>query len=168
MPWAVFGIALLGVLLLQTTLLAALGLNDDLDLFLVLTILCGLLAPTLDARIAGWLIGLCQDLSSGAGLGPRALALGLTAWLITLLRDWIPVRPLLTRLIVAFVAALPGQMLALAHSFWWRGHGTATFGRLLVLALLSSLLAAVLAVALTCLPWLAQRRRTQFRSARPY
>lgn len=166
MPWAIFAVALLAALLLQTTLLAALGISDDVDLPLVVAILCGLLAPSPDARIAGWIAGACQDLSSGAGLGPHAIALGVTVWLLTLLREWAPVRPLLTRTIAVFFAALPGQLLVLIHLYWWRGQADASLWQLVSSSLEIDLWSTLVAVVITSLPWLARRRRPAFRSAR--
>lgn len=163
MPWAIFAVALLSALLLQTTLLPALGLHDDVDLPLVVAMLCGLLAPTPDARIAGWIAGACQDLSGGAGLGPHAVALGLTVWLLTLLREWAPVRPLMTRTVAVFVASLPGQLLALTHLYWWRGSGDASFWHLFGIALWIVLWSSIVAILITSLPWLAHRRRSAYR-----
>jgi rod shape-determining protein MreD len=164
MPWSVFAAALLAAFVLQTTVIRLLGVSS-LDLLCVLALLCGLLAPTADARIAGWIIGLVQDLGSAQGLGPHAFALGLTAWLLTRLRAWLSVRPVGVRLLACLLAAWPGQFLLLLHAHTLRAGGPLELGSWMLSATMTATWSAVAAVLLTTLPWLAIRKRRRSRPA---
>ena len=107
MVWSGFAIALLLAYLLQTGVVALLGV-PFVDAFLVLALLCGLVAPTHDARIAAWIAGLVQDLGSADALGIHAFTLGLTGLLLTRLRGVGNVGVWWVRGLAAFLAAWPG------------------------------------------------------------
>ncbi len=162
MPWAAFGVSLFVALLLQTTLVPR--VLESLDLFLVLALLCSLLTPAGDARIAGWVAGLVQDLAAGGGLGPHAFSLGFCVWVATVLREWIPIRPYGSRLLVSVVAAWLAQLVLWSYVAlrfesigWWSVIGNATS---------VALWSAILAVLLTALPGLRVRRRPRFDGSR--
>jgi rod shape-determining protein MreD len=126
-------------------------------------VLCGLLAPTWDARIAAWIAGLVYDLGSADVLGIHAFTLGLTAFLLTQLREVGNVGVWWVRLLAAFLAAWPGQFVYLLHLHYWAGHGSASLWSLIAAAALTALVVAVLATAISFLPRLLQRRRRRSR-----
>jgi rod shape-determining protein MreD len=140
-----------------------------LDLFLTLALLCALVAPVHDARLAAWIVGFAEDLSPrGGALGVYALALGLLALIVTALRRSVNQGRWWTRLTVAFLAAFPAQALVWLHYAlqdrltrglamdlaWAGGWGTA-----LLRAALTAFVAALLAAIITQLPWLLDRTR---------
>jgi cell shape-determining protein MreD len=165
MVWSGFAIALLLAYLFQTGVVALLG-APYVDAFLVLALLCGLLAPTHDARIAGWIAGLAQDLGSADALGIHAFTLGLTALLLTHLREVGNVGVWWVRGPVAFLAAWPGQLIYLLHLHYWAGQGSASLWQLVGNAALTALVAAALAMVINALPWMLRRRRRRYRSLR--
>jgi len=161
MPWGLFGVALIVALVLQTSVLPFSGLRE-VDLLLVLALVCGLAAPTIDARLAGCLVGFAQDIDTAGPLGWHALLLGLTATLLTVLRDWVNLHLWWARWLIAFTAALPGQIVVEVHLRFGRGE----YLRGVWGAVATATVAALLAALLTGLPaWLRrrqQRRRTAF------
>ncbi len=165
MAWSGFAIALLLAYLLQTGVVALLGV-PFLDAFLVVALLCGLLAPTHDARIAAWIVGLAQDLGSADALGIHAFTLGLTGLLLTHLREIGNVGVWWVRGLAAFLAAWPGQAIYLLHLRYWAGTGSGSLGGLIVAATLASLVAAALAMSINALPGMLHRKRRRFRSVR--
>jgi cell shape-determining protein MreD len=165
MAWGGFAIALLLVYLLQTGVAAPLAV-PYFDAFLVLALLCGLLAPTHDARIAAWIVGLTQDLGSADALGIHAFTLGLSGLLLTHLRGIGNVGVWWVRGLAAFLAAWPGQIIYLLHLHYWAGPGSATLWNLIVDATLTSLVAAALAMLIHGLPWVLRRRRRRYRTLR--
>jgi len=161
MAWGAFVIALLLAYVLQTGVAGLLAV-PHFDAFLVLALLCGLLAPTYDARLAAWITGLAQDLGSADVLGVHAFTLGLTGLLLTWLREVGNVSVWWVRVLAAFLAAWPGQLLALLHLYyWWPGHGSASLWSVIATATLTSLVAAVLAMLISALPRVTRRPRRQ-------
>jgi cell shape-determining protein MreD len=158
MAWGSFAIALVVAYLLQTGVAGPLDV-PSFDAFLLLALLCGLLAPTHEARIGAWITGLAQDLGSADALGVHAFALGLTALLLTWLRDVGNVSVWWVRILAAFLAAWPGRLIYLLHVHYWAGHGSASLWSLVGEATLTALVAAVLAALLCGLPRVLRRRR---------
>ncbi|MFQ5805204.1 MAG: hypothetical protein ACE5I3_02000 [Phycisphaerae bacterium] len=165
MAWGGFAIALLLAYLLQTGVVALLGVRF-FDAFLVLALLCGLLAPTHDGRVAAWIVGLAQDLGGADALGIHAFTLGLSGLLLTRLREVGNVSIWWVRGLAAFLAAWPGQVIYLLHLHYWAGPGSVSFWNLVGTATLTSLLAAVLAMLINALPWVMRRRRRRYRALR--
>jgi cell shape-determining protein MreD len=166
MAWGAFSIVLLLVFLVQTGVVAVLG-DSCFDAFLMLALLCGLLLRTHDARIAAWIVGLAEDLGSADALGIHAFTLGLTALLLTYLREIANVNLWWARGLATFLAAWPGQVLYLIHLYYWAGSGSEPFWSLVWSATLTSLLAAAVATPIAGLPGLMQRRRQRrYRSLR--
>ena len=165
MAWGGFTIALLLAYLLQTGVAALLSV-PYFDAFLVLALLCGLLAPTHDARIAAWIVGLAQDLGSVDALGIHAFTLGLTGLLLTKLREVGNVRVWWVRGLAAGLAAWPGQMIYLLHLHYWAGPGSASFWNLVAAATLTSLVAAALATLINALPGVMHRQRRRYQAIR--
>lgn len=163
MAWGAFAIALLLAYLLQKGVAAVLGV-PLFDPFLVLALLCGLLAPKYDARIAGWIVGFCQDLGSADALGIHAFTLGLSGLLLTYLREVVNVHAWWVRGLALFLAAWPGQIIYLLHLHYWAGHAAGSFSDLIVAATLTCLVAAALALLINGLPWVVHHRRRSFRS----
>jgi len=165
MAWSGFAIALLLAYLLQTGVAALLGV-PCFDAFLVLALLCGLVAPTHDARIAAWIVGLAQDLGGADVLGIHAFTLGLTGLLLTHLRGIGNVSVWWVRGLAAFLAAWPGQVIYLLHLHYWTRVGSVSLGNLILVATLTSIIAAVLALLINSLPWVVLRRRRRYRPTR--
>ena len=165
MAWRAFWIALLLAYLVQTGVAALLAV-PEFDAFLVLALLCGLLAPTYDARIAAWIVGFAQDLGGADALGIHAFTLGLSGLLLTHLREVLNVRVWWVRGLAVFLAAWPGQIIYLMHLHYWAGHAAVSLWSLIVSATLTALFAAVLVTLMSTLPWAIQRRRRRFRPLR--
>ncbi|MBW7904249.1 MAG: rod shape-determining protein MreD [Phycisphaerae bacterium] len=157
MRWLVFGLTLIGVLVIQTSVLPVLAL-DGLDLFLVLAIVWSLSAPVHDARLAAWTAGLAQDLASSGPLGVFAFALGLAGLIVTILRSAVNVYAWWGRLLVAFIAAWPAALIAAAHARYWEGRGSEPLWMLPGNAAGAALLAALLTTLVTTLPNLLTQR----------
>lgn len=158
MPWGPFAIALLVVYLIQTGVAALFGFVY-FDAFLVLALLCGLLAPSADARLGAWLVGLAQDLDSADALGIHAFALGLTALLLTWLREVLNLGLWWVRLLALVLAGWAGQVIYLTYGQYWIGRGESSFGGLLVSAALTAALAAGLVMLICALPGRRRSRR---------
>lgn len=152
MPWLSFALALLATFVLQLSVVHALGLRS-LDLFLVLTLLLGLFAPVHEARIAGWIAGLVQSLQSDVRFGVEPFALGLTAFALTGLRGLVNTEVWWARLLVVFIAAVPGQLFTVLVDWVLdvdprnRAGFFAVLGAALWVALLASLCAALVSAA---------------------
>ena len=166
MAWGGFAIALVFAVLLQVGLAAPLQI-PHFDAFLVLALLCGLLCPTHDARIAAWIVGLVQDLSSADALGIHAFTLGLAGLLLTRLRELGNVSVWWVRALAAFIAAWPAQLIYLLHLHYWAGQGDLGAWQLVRSATYTCLVAAVLAMLINALPGMMQRHKRRFRAARP-
>jgi len=153
MPWGLFSLALVLVLVLQTSVLPF-CVPPAVDLLLALALVCGLTAPAVDARLAACLVGFAQDLDTAGPFGLHALLLGLAVTALTHLREWVNRHLWWARWLVGFVAALPAQFVLELHLRY--GHGE--WGRMLLDAALTSLVAALLAALVTALPTLLRRR----------
>ena len=164
MRWGGFAIALLVACVLQKAVVALLPLRA-FDAFLILALLSGTQMRKHDARIAGWLTGFVQDLSSADALGIHAFTLGMTALMMTRLREIGNMNVWWMRALVAFVAAWPPQLLYLVHLNYWSGPGPQSFLGLLWASMLTSLLAALIVTFINALPWLLRSRRRRFRSS---
>lgn len=110
MRWLLFWIVLAVVFVLANAIVTR-WLPDYIDLFLILTLIIGLAAPTFDARIAGFLTGFAQDMGTIGPVGPFAFTLGLTAWLATMLRESFNLKLWWVRFLVAFTAGATGQLI---------------------------------------------------------
>lgn len=160
MSWSWLAVALVAIYLIQTAVLGPLGLGA-IDLFLVLALLCGLVAPVHDARLAAWAVGLAQDAGGGGVLGLHAFAWGLVGLLLTRMRPVINLRLWWARLLVTLAAALPGELLVLLHARYIEGALALAPGRLVGHCLSTSFLAATLAALITVLPRLHRAARRQ-------
>jgi rod shape-determining protein MreD len=155
---------LLAVLLLAVVLQATVGrLVDvpivDFDLLLVLVLVCGLIAPAHDARMAALLIGFTADLLSGAPIGINTFAFGCTGVVITKLREIINRHVWLGRLVIALLAGLAGEIVLALHQSYVQGTVLGGFMQGLLAASRIALPAATAAALLTLMPALAPRRR---------
>lgn len=143
-----FALLLVAAILVQTAIAWIIPLRP-LDAFLVLTVWICLVTSASAARISGWCVGLVQDLCSLDPLGLHAFTLGLTALLLTHLRDRINVAIPTVRAAVCFLAAWPPQLLAMLYVKYGVGHGIMSSGRLLLDSVLTAALAACVATLLT-------------------
>lgn len=171
MPWGVFGVLLALVLLLQTSVLSVLGLRT-IDLFLIYALVCGLVLPPYDARLAGWIIGFVQGLASAGMVMIHPVALGLTGLLSTVLRAGVNLDLWWVRLLVAFLSAWPGQLLVRIYwRFWDANAGDVLAPRepwwsILFGSAWVALAAGLIAAGLTALPALVTHRSRALRGAR--
>ncbi len=165
MPWGLFTLALLIVYLVQTTLLRLLGV-EPLDLFLALALVCGLTAPAPEARLAGWLTGLAQDIGSDHPIGLQALALGLAVLTLTYLRELVNQHLWWARWLIAFLAALVAQLLVRLDLRFVQ-HGQLSWAQIAGGSLLTALLASLLAALLVGLPASVGRRDRRRRALPP-
>ena len=111
---------------MQTTLfaphllgLSAFGGAVRPDLLLVMALFVALRGEPAAVFIAGWCLGLAEDLSFGQGpLGVTAMLFGLAAWAVCLSRGLLLPARVLTQVLlvltVVFVVRLPQQVL-----LWW-------------------------------------------------
>ncbi len=165
MNWTRFGLALLAVYVAQTVVVPLLPLGA-LDLFTVLVLLCGMLAPVQEARLASWITGLAQDIGSVDPLGIHAFCQGLTGWVLTRLRDLFNVDIWWPRGVGAFLAAFVGQFAYHLFRAVWMKDGGLGWLAMFAHAGLTALLASAVMVALTSTPRLSVRRFRRHR-ARP-
>lgn len=169
MPWGVFAAALLLAYLAQTAVLGALNVQV-VDLFLALTLICGLLMPTQEARLGAWIIGFLQDVGSSGSLGLHAVALGLTALVLTRTRGTVNQYFWGGRLVLGFLVSVPGQLLILLHQCFWQGAWLGSLWQMLGTALLISFIAAaamtLLTQGLALLGWWDRSAARRFSSAR--
>lgn len=142
--WVGLGVGVVAALLAQTCV-AWLIPAPWLDLFLAFALAVSLLGAPADARIAGWLIGLAQDLTSLDAFGIHALVLGIAALLVTQLREWWPVDLLAGRFLLLVACGLTSQIVYVAHAWFWSARPGETLAELVVSALLAALAAAALA-----------------------
>jgi rod shape-determining protein MreD len=158
MPWGLFSVALLIVYLLQSAMLGHFA-PAWLDLFLAFALLCGLAGPLWEARLAGWIVGLAQDVGTDGPLGIHALALGLTVLLLTRMREAVNRELWWVRWLVGFLVAVPAQLLVQVHDRYFQGAAV-SWPHMLGHALLTALVAALLAALAVRLPVLLRRRRS--------
>ncbi|MCG3129263.1 MAG: hypothetical protein CHACPFDD_04184 [Phycisphaerae bacterium] len=127
MRWGIFVAMIVVVAVVQTALIARLRVLSALDLFLLTALLWGFLSPPREAPIAGWLIGLAQDMCSSDPVGTRAVALGLAAWLVTWLCARTNGSAWSAQLVIAVLAALAASLaastlVALNATLWGVAH----------------------------------------------
>lgn len=153
MRWGIFVAMIVVVAVVQTALIARVRMFSALDLFLLSALLWGFLSPPREAPIAGWLIGLVQDMGSSDPVGTRAVALGLAAWLVTWLCARTNGSAWSAQLVIAALAALAASLAAstlvsLNASLWGAARPWTSFtfglGRAVVAALLFTLAAQIL------------------------
>lgn len=165
--WWTFAFVLLAVHLLQTTLFAFVG-GGLIDLYLSLALVCGLVMPVHDARLAAVMTGFAQDLGSIGPLGTNAFALGLTGLVATLLRPHFNWFAWYSRALVTLLSALPGLIVQRLHAAWIQSAPGAGVWTEILQVLATAFIAAGIAVAITQLPRLGRRRgrRAELRALR--
>jgi rod shape-determining protein MreD len=90
MRWLTFAILTVLVLTLQAAVAPRLELfSARPDFLLIVVVFLGLYAPASDAIAAGWVLGACADLMTIERFGVIALSYGLTAIIVTLLREYL-------------------------------------------------------------------------------
>ena len=110
----VFLLALLGVCLLQPTIVPRLAIGGiQPDLFLVLVFGLSLSAGAELATGAGFLIGLYQDTLSGAPLGLNAFTLSLVGFLVSRLSRQLRMAQLPARFTMLFLAGVVSGLTSL-------------------------------------------------------
>lgn len=172
MPWRAFLTVLLVAFVLQTAAARQFGI-ESLDLLLAYALFCALALPTGDARMAAFLVGFAQDLGSGgyggttAPIGASAFCFGLTGIAVTWLREWLNTQIWWVRLLVAFLAAVPGQLVLAFYTHWWLSAWRMSAGQTFLHVVTVSMLAALLAVGLTTLPLFLNWDRRRRGRARP-
>ncbi len=165
MTWTRFGLALLAVYVVQTVIVPLLPLGP-LDLFTVLVLLVGMLAPTPEARLAAWITGLAQDIGSVDPLGLHAFCQGLTGWVLSRLRERFNVEVWWPRGVGGFLAALVGHFAYHLFGAVWMNDASLGWLAMTAQAGFAALFASALMVALTSTPRLSVRRFRRHR-ARP-
>ena len=158
MPWGLFSLALLLAYVLQTAVLQHFDNLAWLDLLLALALACGLMAPIAEARLAGWITGLAQDIGTDGPLGLHALAAGLAVLALTALRELVNREVWWVRWLAALAVALPAQLLVQLHDRYLQGAAV-TWGLMVGHALETALAAALLAALAPGVSRLLKRRR---------
>lgn len=150
MSWTLFFFALIGVTVLQGGFVNQLDLRlggiQPVDLFLVLMLIYALRAPTAEARLAAFCVGLLQDLAGHGPVGAAAVSYGLAAALLVLLRENLRINLWVARFVLAGLAALVAQTLISTYVLLWLQAG-ATGVPLVLTILTTSLVAAILAAS---------------------
>lgn len=166
MQWGALCLAIVATYVLQAGMLWMFGLTW-FDPFLLLTLLLGLLTAAPQARLAGWVVGLAQDLGSQDVLGIHAFTLGLTALLATQLRRVFNVNVWWARVVVLLLAAWPPQVLYLLHLNYWVSQRTLSLGVIVERAAWLSVATAAVTMFVLTLPWVVawRRRRRAMRGA---
>lgn len=162
MAWGRFIVALTGVFLLHTSVLPLLG-PDWLDLMLMLALIYGLTAPALDARLAGWIIGLARDVDSAGPLGLHALVFGLALVALTQMRESVNRELWWVRALTAFVVAWPAELLLLLYARIFE-QSSASWAHIAGRSLTVAAVAALLAGLVIGLPRVRGGRRARRRS----
>jgi rod shape-determining protein MreD len=157
MRWWLFAVALLVTFVVQTTARPLVAWSW-LDLLLGLALVCGLTAPTPEARLAAFFVGLAQGIGTGGPLGVHALALGLAGLLLTYLREQVNRHLWWVRWLIASAAAGPGQFLVLLHQRFLQGDAH-SWRQMAVGGLVTSVVAGLLAAVAVGLPAAYRRRR---------
>ncbi len=143
--WGWFAIALALVWVAQSSVLWPLGLSHWIDLYLLVALVLGLTAPRYDAALAGWVAGLVQDLASADVLGIHALSLGLSAWLLTRVRERVNLSLTPVRIAACALVGFAGQLVYVLHLRFWIVRAPHGLLPLLASAAVVSLVAAVIA-----------------------
>lgn len=157
MPWGLFTLVLILAYVLQTTAVPTWAL-PVVDLLLALALVCGLAGSPPDARLAGWVTGLAQDIGSSGPLGLHALALGLAVMALGRLREMVNRELWWVRALIAFVVAWPAQLLIFLHARFMQ-DAALSWPALLSQSLLTAVVAALLAALLVGAPGLWRRRQ---------
>ena len=163
MPWGLFGLVLTLVFVLQTAVMPFCA-PASLDLLLVMALVCGLTAPSVDARLAAWIIGFVQDLDSGSPLGLHAALLALAVWALTLIRDLVNLNLWWGRWLIAALVALPARLVLQLHMRWSHGDWPRSVFETVVTAVVAGLAASIV-VGLPA--WWRGRRHRYRRPRRP-
>jgi rod shape-determining protein MreD len=107
MRWLTFAILAVLVLTLQAAVAPRLELfSARPDFLLVVVVFLSLYAPSRDAIAAGWILGACADLMTIERFGVIALSYGLTAMIVTSLREYLFRYRVMTQLVAALTACL--------------------------------------------------------------
>jgi rod shape-determining protein MreD len=107
MRWLTFAILTVLVLTLQAAVAPRLELfSARPDFLLIVVVFLGLYAPSRDAMAAGWVLGVCADLMTIERFGVIALSYGLTAMIVTSLREYLFRYRVVTQMIVTLTACL--------------------------------------------------------------
>jgi rod shape-determining protein MreD len=159
MPWGYFSLALLVTYLVQT---AALGQFTPgwIDLLWVMALVCGMAGPVPDVLLAGWIVGLAEDVrvASPSPMGLHALAFGLAVLALTRLRDMVNREVWWVRWLIGILVVWPAQALVDVHARLFQGAGM-SWGRILLDSLLTAFAAGLLAGLVLALPTALGRRR---------
>jgi rod shape-determining protein MreD len=164
MPWGYFALALLGTYVVQTSVLPHFS-PQWLDLLVVLALVCGLTAPAAEARLAGWIAGFAQDAGTAGPIGLHAFTLGLAILVLTYLREMVNRQLWWVRGLVAFVVAMPAQLLVHLHIRLYQGASLPMY-RIFLESAATAAAAAVLAALLVGLPGAIRRRQRRHSAAR--
>jgi rod shape-determining protein MreD len=116
MRWFTFGIVVFVTLVMQVGIVRLFGLGPQRvmpDLFLILAVILGFRAPSEQAPIAGWILGIVKDLSSEAPLGAYAIAFGLMVWAIVRLREFFYGDNPITLMLLTFISSFLVEQFAL-------------------------------------------------------
>lgn len=159
-----FTLALLAVVVAQTTLIPWVGIAWLFDLFMIMALAVALLAPLHDARIGAWLTGLVCGLAGLSPLGVHAFALGVAAVIVTNLRETLNVDVWWGRLTILWLGAWPAQLLVRTHLRYWETQQGESAAWLILAAASGALAAAAWATVVTGLPGFSARRRRELRS----
>ena len=107
MRWLTFAILTVLVLTLQAAVAPRLELfSARPDFLLVVVVFLSLYAPSSNAIAAGWVLGVCADLMTIERFGVIALSYGLTAIIVTFLREYLFRYRVVTQTAVTLTACL--------------------------------------------------------------
>lgn len=159
MPWGYFTLVLLVTYLVQTAALAHFA-PGWIDLLWVVALVCGLAGPLPEARLAGWIVGLAQDIraETPSPIGLHALAVGLAVLALTRLREMVNREVWWVRWLIGLVVVWPAQVLVDIHARIFQGASLG-WGHILLNGLLTALGAGLLATLVMALPTTLRRRR---------
>jgi len=147
-----FLLALLGVCLLQPTLVPRLAIGGiQPDLFLVLAFALSLSVGAEMATAGGFLIGLYQDTLSGAPLGLNAFTLSLIGFLVSRLSRQLGTAQLPARFILLFLAGVVSGLITLLVLRFFQVHRPLSVS-LLWTVLPAAFYTATLGVGLLAIP----------------
>ena len=133
MRWFNFGILVFMVLLLQLAVVDSIALGPQRirpDLLLLVAVVIALNGPEEQAPTAGWILGLCKDLTSEATLGSYAIGFGLTVWMIVKIRDLFLLDRALTIIILTLIGAFALEQLVLLISYLKSGSSAGGYATL--------------------------------------
>lgn len=155
MSWSLFGILALVVYIVQAGVINNLDVTlfgvPPFDLFLVLALVYGLMAPRDDARLAAVLIGFAADLTGVGPIGVQAVALGLAAVALTAWRDALRTHLWVARVLLAFGAGVIAELITGVYARFWQSQPPSWLG-IVGGAVLVALVAALIAAAVVRRP----------------